>query len=303
MEHSGMEHTIDGYHTLSDGHRLYWRVDDFTDPWKEAPTVLLIHGFAETSEAWRAWVPHLARDCRVLRIDRRGFGKSDPMPVDFPWSLDRMVDDTVSFIEAHAAEGTHIIGCKIATPLSIRLAVRRPDLVKSLVLCGGPATAPNGEAWARQIEERGAKDWAASTMDARMGPEMPAVAKTWWRSTSAPRSAASDVRRWWLRPTAPIGRSRKSLHGKAGFRIRGSPRSRAAAFTPPRSRLISARRRRWPSCARSIEARRLRPRRREDAWRMLVLHSSCRGQLLYCAPLDQPEPELDLKGSRRNKAI
>ena len=170
----------DGYHTLPDGHRLYWCVDDFTDPWKTAPTVLLIHGFAETSEAWRAWVPHLARDYRVLRIDRRGFGKSDPMPVDFAWSLDRMVDDTVSFIEAHAGGGTHIIGCKIATPLSIRLAVRRPDLVKSLVLCGGPATAPNGEAWARQIEQHGARDWAATTMDARMGPEMPAVAKAWW---------------------------------------------------------------------------------------------------------------------------
>jgi pimeloyl-ACP methyl ester carboxylesterase len=90
------------------------------------------------------------------------------------------VEDTVSFIEAHAASGAHVIGCKIATPLSIRLSVRRPDLVKSLVLCGGPATAPNGEAWARQIEERGAKDWAASTMDARMGPEMLAVAKAWW---------------------------------------------------------------------------------------------------------------------------
>jgi 3-oxoadipate enol-lactonase len=175
-----MDDMTDGYHTLSDGYRLYWCVDDFTDPWKNAPTVLLIHGFAETNEAWRAWVPHLARDYRVLRIDRRGFGKSDPMPVDFAWSLDRMVDDTVSFIEAHAEGGTHVIGCKIATPLSIRLAVRRPDLVKSLVLCGGPAAAPNGEPWARHIEEHGAKSWAAMTMDARMGPEMPAAAKQWW---------------------------------------------------------------------------------------------------------------------------
>ena len=175
-----MDDVTDGFHTLSDGHRLYWRVDDFTDPWTHAPTVLLIHGFAETSEAWRAWVPHLAREYRVLRIDRRGFGKSDPMPVDFAWSLDRMVDDTVSFIEAHAASPTHVIGCKIATPLSIRLAVRRPNLVKSLVLCGGPAAAPNGEPWARHIEEHGAKSWAAMTMDARMGPEMPAVAKQWW---------------------------------------------------------------------------------------------------------------------------
>src|SRR5205823_8970033 len=82
---------MDGFHILPDGHRLYWRLDDFTDPWTSAPTVLLIHGFAESGETWRAWVPHLARDYRVLRIDRRGFGKSDPMPADFAWSLDRMV--------------------------------------------------------------------------------------------------------------------------------------------------------------------------------------------------------------------
>ena len=119
--------------------------------------------------------------CRCSLRERRGFGKSDPMPVDFAWSLDRMVDDTVSFIEAQVAKGApagaHVIGCKIATPLSIRLAVKRPDLVKSLVLCGGPATAPSGEPWARHIEEHGARSWAAMTMDARMGPEMPAEAK------------------------------------------------------------------------------------------------------------------------------
>src|SRR5262245_26410362 len=175
-----MDAITEGYHPLADGHRLYWRVDDFTDPWRQAPTAFLIHGFAETHQAWHAWVPHLARDYRVTRIDRRGFGKSGPMPVDFPWSLDRMVEDTVSFIEAFAPNGTHIIGAKIATPLGIRLAVRRPDLVKSLALSGGPASGPDGEKWARHIEEHGAKSYAAVTMDARMGPEMPAAAKAWW---------------------------------------------------------------------------------------------------------------------------
>src|SRR5262245_60236802 len=284
-----MEQTIDGYHTLSDGRRLYWRVDDFSDPWKRAPTVLLIHGFAETGEAWRAWVPHLARDYRVLRIDRRGFGKSDPMPADFPWSLDIMVDDTVSFIEAQsrssAPAGAHVIGCKIATPLSIRLAVRCPDLVKSLVLCGdrrrrrtekpGPARSrsaapgigrrrPWMPGWDRRCrllrKPGGPSSWARPT-----SPPCSASFATWRRLMSAPKSAASAAPRWWLRPTVPIGRSRRSFRGKAGFRIHGSPPSRAVAFTPPRSCRISARRRRWLFCARSIELRPPRPRRREAA--------------------------------------
>ena len=102
--------------------------------------------------------PHLARDYRVLRIDRRGFGKSDPMPVDFAWSLDRMVDDTVSFIEAQAPAGAHIIAAKIGTPLSIRLAVRRPDLVEEPRACAAgrpPGPTPTaGRATSRSMAPR-----------------------------------------------------------------------------------------------------------------------------------------------------
>src|SRR2546423_2733553 len=169
---------MDGFHILPDGHRLYWRLDDFTDPWKSAPTVLLMHGHADSCETWRRWVQHLARDYRVLRIDRRGFGKSDPMPADFAWWLDRMVDDTVSFIETHAAGGTHVIGCKIATPISIRLAVRRPDLVKSLVLCGGPPPAPERGARGRPIEGQRAQKRGGTNPERRQGAGKTADAQT-----------------------------------------------------------------------------------------------------------------------------
>lgn len=53
--------------------RLYYEIDDFTDPWCKPETVLMIHGFTESTPAWRAWVPHLARRCRVIRFDQQGF--------------------------------------------------------------------------------------------------------------------------------------------------------------------------------------------------------------------------------------
>ena len=43
--------------------------DASVSPGSGRQTVLLIHGFAETGEAWRPWVPHLARDYRVLRAE------------------------------------------------------------------------------------------------------------------------------------------------------------------------------------------------------------------------------------------
>ena len=67
--------------------QTWYRIDDFTDPWTDAPWVVLMHGVAENSDAWYAWIPHLARRYRVLRLDVRGFGRSSPMPRDYAWSL------------------------------------------------------------------------------------------------------------------------------------------------------------------------------------------------------------------------
>ena len=74
---------------LPSGHDLFYTVDDFTDLWTQAETVVFLHGLAEKGEAWRAWVPHFARDYRVVRPDQRGFGASTPMPEEFdcPWTF------------------------------------------------------------------------------------------------------------------------------------------------------------------------------------------------------------------------
>jgi alpha/beta hydrolase fold len=73
--------------------RLHYLVDDFTEPWTEPETILLLHGNAESSLAWYAWVPLLARRFRVVRPDMRGYGASTPMPRDFAWTLDIIIDD------------------------------------------------------------------------------------------------------------------------------------------------------------------------------------------------------------------
>ena len=58
---------------------MFYRIDDFADPWRSHETVLMLHGNAESSSAWFAWVPTLAREYRVVRPDMRGFGDSTPM--------------------------------------------------------------------------------------------------------------------------------------------------------------------------------------------------------------------------------
>lgn len=50
---------------------MHYVVDDFIDSWTKPETVLLLHGNAESSLAWYAWVPHPARHNRPTGSDQR----------------------------------------------------------------------------------------------------------------------------------------------------------------------------------------------------------------------------------------
>lgn len=169
---------------------IHYAIDDFTDPWSKPETVLLVHGLAECGEAWRAWVPHLARRWRVIRIDQRGFGKSTPMAEDFPWSIDTLAADIAAVVERLAPEGVHLVAAKVAGPVAIRATCSRPDLVRTLTLVGTPIVGPTQPDWLAQVEQEGVGAWARSTMDARL-EGMNRAAKDWWIDMMAatPRSS------------------------------------------------------------------------------------------------------------------
>lgn len=154
-------------------------IDDFTDPWEEAETVLLVHGLAESSAVWWAWMPHLIRRWRVARIDQRGFGKSTPMPEDFAWSVDVLADDIGQVIRQVAPKGVHLVGAKIAGPVVIRAARRHPELIRTLTLVGVPVQGPKEAEWLDLVEREGVRPWAAATMDARLAG-MSRAMKDWW---------------------------------------------------------------------------------------------------------------------------
>ncbi len=78
---------------------MHYEVDDYTDPWTQPETVLLLHGNAESAAMWFGWVPTLARHLRVVRTDMRGFARSTPMPRDYKWTLDRVIDDFVGLLD------------------------------------------------------------------------------------------------------------------------------------------------------------------------------------------------------------
>src|SRR5665213_3528601 len=62
--------------TSQEGYRIVYDLHDFTDPWRDAQTIILQHGFGRSGRMWFGLVPHLARHYRVLCPDMRGLGRS-----------------------------------------------------------------------------------------------------------------------------------------------------------------------------------------------------------------------------------
>jgi 3-oxoadipate enol-lactonase len=163
---------------------LFYQVDDFTDPWSTPPAVLLLHGNAESSLAWYAWVPVLARALHVVRPDMRGYGRSTPMPREYEWSLDRLIDDCCRLLDHLGIERCHLVGAKIGGTLARAFAARRADRISSLTVVGSPQALRPGAGQIPSIidelETWGTEHWARRTMAGRLGEGFPDEGVAWW---------------------------------------------------------------------------------------------------------------------------
>ena len=156
--------------TASDGVRLAYYIDDFTDPWKEPPTLLLLHAAMGSSRRYYAWVPALCRDYRVVRMDLRGHGESEIPPSEHPLMLDRLVTDVTELMDHLGVRSAHIVGNSAGGYLGQQLAMNHGDRVRTLMLFGSTPGLKNSQApsWIPQIAAKGLRGFLAETIAERL---------------------------------------------------------------------------------------------------------------------------------------
>ena len=93
-----------------DGMQVAYYVDDFTDPWTQPDTLLLLHAAMGNSRRWFRWVPPLSRRFRVVRMDLRGHGASQLPAPDQDFSLGHLVGDVLELLDLLKVKIAHVVG-------------------------------------------------------------------------------------------------------------------------------------------------------------------------------------------------
>ncbi|MFC4590597.1 alpha/beta fold hydrolase [Sphaerisporangium corydalis] len=105
------------------------------------PLVLLHGGFSDARD-FAGNLGTLADRFRVLTPERRGHGHTPDVPG--PITLGLMADDMIAFIDKVVGEPVHLAGYSAGATVAMLVALRRPDLVRGLVLISGGFA---GEGW------------------------------------------------------------------------------------------------------------------------------------------------------------
>ncbi|MFF4754026.1 alpha/beta fold hydrolase [Streptomyces sp. NPDC002514] len=98
----------------------------------EGPAVLLLHGFPHTWRLWTHVIDDLAARHRVIAPDLRGFGDS-ARPAD-GYDAGTLADDAEALLAALGVTSAAVVGIDVGTPPAFLLAMRRPGLVRRLVV-------------------------------------------------------------------------------------------------------------------------------------------------------------------------
>jgi 3-oxoadipate enol-lactonase len=170
-----------------DGGRIYYEVEGDGHP------LLLVHGDLGSLRMWDEQVPAFAERYRVIRYDRRGFGRTESDDIAFSNRADaRAVLDHVD------ASSAHVVAQSRGALIALDLVLESPDRCDSLVSVAG-----------------GVGGYRPQPPEGREPPPWDAMERA-WESKEWERVAEFDTRVWvdgWGQPATRIDPAlRRKVH-------------------------------------------------------------------------------------------
>ncbi len=124
------------------GAKLYYETTDNAPDSPSKETIVFSHGLLYSGQMFEAQVARLSKRYRCVTYDHRGQGRSQVTPTGY--DMENIYKDSVMLIEHLGLAPCHFVGLSMGGFVGMRIAARRPELLKSLMLLETSAEAePN----------------------------------------------------------------------------------------------------------------------------------------------------------------
>jgi pimeloyl-ACP methyl ester carboxylesterase len=116
---------------------------------KDAPTILLLHGYPSSSRMFATLIPLLADRYHLVAPDYSGFGQSDAPPAsEFAYTFDHLAKVVDDFTQAVGLHEYVLCQQDYGGPIGMRLAVANPERVRAIIVQNAVAHEDGlGPAW------------------------------------------------------------------------------------------------------------------------------------------------------------
>lgn len=103
------------------------------------PPLVLVHGFGGSTYSWRLVMPRLAESFRVIAVDLSGFGYTQRPADRARYTREAQGELILAVMEALGFESAHVMGHSYGGGISLWLAWKHSERVRSLVLVDSSA--------------------------------------------------------------------------------------------------------------------------------------------------------------------
>ena len=125
------------YRTIKiDGQDIFYRE---AGP-KDAPTIVLLHGFPTSSHMFRNLIPALSHKYHVIAPDYPGFGNSSmPLVNEYEYSFDHLAEVIDEFLIKKGIDKYTLYVMDYGAPIGFRIAAKHPERAQALIVQNGNA--------------------------------------------------------------------------------------------------------------------------------------------------------------------
>lgn len=117
---------------------------------KDAPTIVLLHGFPSSSREFDTLIPLLATRYHLIAPDFPGFGQSDaPPPSSYAYTFDHLAQTTTALLDQLRIDQCTFFLHDYGGPVGFRVMLANPQRVHALIIQNANAYAEGlGAKWA-----------------------------------------------------------------------------------------------------------------------------------------------------------